>query len=130
MVPRENEMGIIEVNPLEAVRRQAELVVKPDATPLDFLKSVYTNEAVALHVRVKCAVEAAQYVHPRLAMIATANANGDFGVMLERAIAASNSAREPRLIEGEVLSKPNGHPSPEAVSSSRMSKSFPTRRRF
>jgi hypothetical protein len=66
----------------------------------------------------KAAVEAAQYVHPKLAMVPTANANGSFLEMLDRAIAASNAAREPRLIEAQVA-KPNGHrPSPTEVSMS------------
>jgi hypothetical protein len=49
-------------------------------------------------------------------MVATANANGSFPEMLDRAIAASNAAREARLIEAQ-LAKPNGHhPSPTEVS--------------
>ena len=55
---------------------------------------------------------------PVAAMVATANANGSFPEMLDRAIAASNAAREARLIEAQVA-KPNGHhPSPTEVSMS------------
>jgi len=85
--------------------------------PLDFLRSIYMDEEVPLPTRIKAATEAAQYVHPKLAMVATANANGDFGAMLERAIAASNAVRKTKLIAQEV-------------SSAKMGKSFaPLRRR-
>ena len=51
-------------------------------TPLEFLTAVYMNEAVPLQARMKAAIEAAQYVHPKLAAVANYNADGDFGVML------------------------------------------------
>jgi hypothetical protein len=37
-------------------------------TPLEFLEAVYTNEGVPLLTRLKAAVEAAPYCHPKLAM--------------------------------------------------------------
>jgi hypothetical protein len=101
-------------------------------TPVEFLEAVYMNPDLPLTVRIKAAVEALPYVHPKLAMVATANANGDFGAMLERAIAASNAVRKPKLIEAKPEPNVNGHhePTPQEVSSARMGKSFaPLRRR-
>jgi hypothetical protein len=99
-------------------------------TPLEFLEAVYVNEKLPLPTRMKAAIEAAPYVHPKLAMIGMAHANGDFGVQLERTIAASAKAQqEPKLIEAKAT---NGHlgPSSEDVSSKSMTKSFqPLRRR-
>jgi hypothetical protein len=88
-------------------------------SPLDFLRSIYMDEEVPLPTRIKAATEAAQYVHPRLAMVGVAHAREDFGVMLERAIAASTKAKEsPKMIEAQA--KPNGHSlSPTDVSSLR-----------
>lgn len=59
-----------------------------DPTPLDFLKAVYLNPELPLSVRMKAAVEAAPYVHPKL--IATANISAeDFANRLEGAIRRS-----------------------------------------
>jgi len=82
--------------------------------------------------RFKAAGAALPYERPKLEAVATFNANGDFGTMLERGIAASNAAREPRMIEAQGKgSKPNGHhSSPAEVSSTNMGNSFaPLRRR-
>jgi hypothetical protein len=84
------------------------------------------NEAVPLQVRMKAAIEAAPYVHPKFALVATVPASGDFSAMLDRAIAASQAVREPKLIEA----KPKGRTA-EQVSTERMSEPFSSlRRRF
>jgi len=41
-----------------------------EPTPLDFLKAVYLNEGLPLSVRMKAAIEAAPYVHPKLSATA------------------------------------------------------------
>jgi hypothetical protein len=96
-------------------------------TPLEFLTAVYMNEAVPLSTRMKAAIEAAQYVHPKLAAIATIQADGDFAARLDRAITASRAVIAPRLIEGTTSSQPPLERSPEAVSAERMGKGFPRR---
>jgi hypothetical protein len=39
-------------------------------TPLEFLQSIFRDETVPLPVRMKAAIEAAPYVHPKLTAIA------------------------------------------------------------
>jgi hypothetical protein len=51
-------------------------------TPLEFLQAVYCNEGVPLPVRMRAAIEAAPYVHPKLTV--TANFNTGLGSRLEQ----------------------------------------------
>jgi hypothetical protein len=55
-------------------------------TPLDFLRSIYSNEAVPLPVRMRAAIEAAPYVHPKLAV--SINADAHFGKIIEERMRA------------------------------------------
>ena len=64
-----------------------------DLTPLEFLRSVYCNEAVPLGMRLRAAVEAAPYVHPKLSAIANVILDGDFAERLEKAIERSHAVR-------------------------------------
>jgi hypothetical protein len=106
------------------------LEVEPSALPLDFLLAVFRDSGQPMNRRVKCAEIAAKYCHAQLSAIAVHQANGDFGVQLERAIAASNAVRQPpKMIEART--QPNGHhhPTPSEVSTSVMGKSFSGLRR-
>ena len=56
--------------------------------------------------RMKAAIEAAQYRHPKLGAIATTNLDGwDFAALLDRAIERSNGVREVKQIS-RALPKP------------------------
>jgi hypothetical protein len=74
--------------------------VHPKATPLEFLQAVFCNEDLPLNTRIKAAVEALPFVHPKLAMTAMIDGR-DFGAKLERAIERSNGRmiEEPKLVE-------------------------------
>jgi hypothetical protein len=61
-------------------------------TPLDFLRAVYCNEGLPLSTRMKAAIEAAPYVHPKLSATAVMSSE-DFGDRLERAILRSLGVR-------------------------------------
>jgi hypothetical protein len=61
-------------------------------TPLDFLQAVYLNEGLPLSTRMKAAIEAAPYVHPKLSATAVMSSE-DFGDRLERAILRSLGVR-------------------------------------
>jgi hypothetical protein len=60
--------------------------------PLDFLRAVHLNEGLPLTVRMRAAIEAAPYVHPKLSATAVMTSD-DFGDRLERAILRSIGAR-------------------------------------
>jgi hypothetical protein len=106
-----------------------------EPTPLEFLRSIYMDEDIPLPTRIRAATEAAQYTHPRLAMVAVAHGRDDFASLLDRAVARSNAARsgchEMKVIEAKPEPTILPDPTPEEVSSERMTKSFqPLRRRL
>ena len=60
-----------------------------DATPLQFLQAIYRSEAVPLPVRMRAAIEAAPFVHPKLSVSAQLNGD-DFADRLARAVNRSS----------------------------------------
>lgn len=90
-------------------------------TPLEFLEAVYTNEELELAVRMRAAIAAAQYRHPKLAVSANLT-RLDMGARLDTAWGRSRAAMqgleaseimalypassEAKLIEGRVT---DGH---------------------
>src|SRR5262245_53735128 len=72
---------------------------KPKLTPLEFLEVIYLDERLPLQSRLKAAIEAAQYVHPKLAVTATVGV-GDFADQLERAIDRSRKVIEAKPMIG------------------------------
>ena len=80
------------------------LPLPSDATPLEGLRAVYTNGKIPLSTRLKAIVEAAPYVHPKLAMAVTATVEGrDLAAMLDRAVARSEKVREgAKVLEAKV----------------------------
>jgi hypothetical protein len=76
---------------------EEDLAVTPDATPLEFLEQVYRSSAQRMARRMKAAIEAMEYVHPRLAVTAQINGDG-FAEALEKAIKRS---RGELVIEAE-----------------------------
>ena len=70
-------------------------------TSLEFLQAVYLNEELPLSVRLRAAIEAAPYEHPKLQAIGIGTLNGTaFADKLERALLRSEQAR---LIEGTCV---------------------------
>ena len=68
------------------------LEVPADATPLDFLSAIYRDSGQPMHWRLRAAIEAAVFVHPKLAVAVTVDGN-DFAERLGRAIERSAQAR-------------------------------------
>jgi len=73
-------------------------------TPLDFLKAVYCNEGLPLNTRLRAASEAAKYIHPRLAVVASVRQE-DMATMLENALRRAAKVIEDRskVVEGEII---------------------------
>jgi hypothetical protein len=57
-------------------------------SPLDFLRAVYLNEGLPSSVRMKAAIEAAPYRHPKLSASAVIDPK-EFSIALEKAIIRS-----------------------------------------
>jgi hypothetical protein len=68
-------------------------------TPLDFLQAVYLDATHPLNVRLRAAIEAAPYMHPKLSAAAVGHFNKeDFATLLDRAV-----QRSMKVIEGRVI---------------------------
>ena len=73
-------------------------------TSLEFLQAVYLNEELPLSVRLRAAIEAAPYEHPKLTAVGIGYMQGNgFGERLDRAIAASEKAKVVKMIEAQVV---------------------------
>jgi len=75
-----------------------------DVTPLEFLRAVYCNPAVPLPVRMRAAIEAAPFVHPKLAVTALVPIGEDFASKLDRAVARSRG--ELKIIGHNPMDRP------------------------
>ena len=62
--------------------------VTPGISPLEFLRAIYRDPSQPMERRMRAAIEATKYDHPRLAVVASVNADG-FAAKLEAAIARS-----------------------------------------
>ena len=79
-------------------------------TPLDFLKAVYCNEGLPLNTRLRAAMAAAPFCHPKLAVHAQVSRE-DLAEALERAMAASSKIIDTRPMQVIEHSPPAGEPS-------------------
>ena len=71
---------------------------------LDLLRAVYRNPDVALSTRMRAAMAALPFEVPKLAVVATLDASGDFADQLEKAVERS------RMIEAKLEAKPTFQP--------------------
>jgi hypothetical protein len=72
-------------------------------TSLEFLQAVYLNEQLPLTVRMRAAIEAVPFEHPRMSAVSVGYYDGNtFAERLDRAIDASNRAK---VIEGRVIER-------------------------
>jgi hypothetical protein len=99
-------------------------------TPLEFLQAVYCNEGLPLSVRLRAAIEAAPFVHPKLAVTAVL-AGDDFASRLDAAIARSAQTKvidaAPAPQNGASVSSPLP---PTGPTPTKMGAPFPTLRRL
>jgi hypothetical protein len=88
---------------------------RSEVTPLEFLEAVYVNPNLPLNARMRAAIEAAPYRHPKLTAVAHRHFEGnDFATQLERAIARSRGEtpallNQPKVVEHDPaeLKTPN-----------------------
>jgi hypothetical protein len=78
-----------------------------EVTPLDFLEAVYLNPNLPLPARMRAAIEAAPYKHPKLSASANVHYDDTFAAQLKRAIERSKSPppllNAPKTIEHEEI---------------------------
>jgi hypothetical protein len=70
-------------------------IVEDGMSPLDFLEAVYSNADLDLNVRLRAAIAAAQYRHPKLAAATNLNMNVDLGARLDQ-------MAEAKFLAGEI----------------------------
>jgi hypothetical protein len=96
-----------------------------EITPIDFMEAVYLNPNLPLNTRLRAAIEAAPYRHPKLAV--TAHARFDFAAQLDREIekCIARSGIKPTPLPAPKMIE---HEPP--VSAEEMKKPFPRYRRY
>jgi hypothetical protein len=65
---------------------EPEVEIGPGRTNLDLLQAIYRTAELPLHVRMKAAMAALPYEHPKLAVTAVLDGTDDLGARLHRAI--------------------------------------------
>ena len=75
---------------------------------LDLLQAIYRCPDQPLSIRMKAAIAALPYEHPKLAVTAVLDGTDDLGARLHRAIQRSAKVIELRAIEGAVAPTGNG----------------------
>src|SRR6516164_7251897 len=82
-----------------------------EVTPLDFLEAVYLNPNLPLNTRMRAAIEAAPFKHPKLSATAVGHFDGkSFAEALERAIERSKKPSPPPLPLDRPLIADHGGP--------------------
>ena len=85
-----------------------ELCLPDDAQPLGLLLAVARDPHLPLHTRLRAAIAAAPFVHPKLGATAIIPFGEDFATRLERAVLRSAKARlaaEPATIASQSFKR-------------------------
>ena len=77
--------------------------LEPNATSLTLLQKVYRSTTIPLATRMRAAMAALQFEHPKLAVTANVE-SGDFAEKLERAVERSRRVEAKPMIEANVSS--------------------------
>ena len=80
--------------------------LEPNATSLTLLQKVYRSTTIPLATRMRAAMAALQFEHPKLAVTANVEA-GDFADQLERAVKRSRMIVAKPMIEANVSDTAN-----------------------
>jgi hypothetical protein len=71
---------------LDRIEAVAEIEVAPDASSLDFLRTVYRDPYQPIARRMRAAIAALPFEHPKLSAVASLGPNHGFAARLERAL--------------------------------------------
>jgi hypothetical protein len=92
--------GMLDLQPVGVIRKADDaFVLPPGATSLELLQAVYRSPAAPLNTRIRCAMAALPFEHPKLAVMAMVPDAGNWADRLEKALAASGRILELRKIE-------------------------------
>jgi len=99
----------------EGPAEEAEIFVSATNSSLELLRAVYSDPGQPVHRRMRAAIAALPFEHPKLAVVASIGPNAGFAAQLEAAIARSanvlqlaNRTSEQITVhlEGNVRAKP------------------------
>src|SRR5262249_55664989 len=90
--------GFIDLQTVQQLEEEDRFELEPSATSLTLLQKVYRSPAVALMTRMRAAIAAIQFEHPKLAVTANVE-SGDFAFQLDQAVERSRKVIEAKPIE-------------------------------
>jgi hypothetical protein len=91
---------LIDLQTVQQKNEDDRFELEPNATSLTLLQKVYRSAAIPLTTRMRAAMAALQFEHPKLAVTANVE-SGDFAVQLDRAIERSRKVSP--MIEAKPL---------------------------
>ena len=89
-------MGILDRKPEMGPEPELIKLLSCSPSSLELLQAIYRSAAVPLHTRIRCAVAALPFEHPKLAVTAILPDDGRFAEQLEKALARSGQVLELR----------------------------------
>jgi hypothetical protein len=85
------------------------ITLPPGASSLAFLQAIYRSTEQPMIRRMKAAIAALPFEHPKLSATLAVQADDSFAARLQAAIARSNGAEAYRAIEHQPTAAGNGH---------------------
>lgn len=95
---------------LDQIEAQQAIELEPNATSLKLLQTIYRSATIPLPTRMRAAIAAIQFEHPKLAVTATLS-GGDFADHLDQAVERS---RRVSMIEAKPIANEASVPSDTA----------------
>lgn len=77
------------LEPAPTIEELEEAAIPATGSPLEFLRAIYSDINQPLHRRMRAAIAALPFEHPKLAVVASVGPNAEFAARLEAAIARS-----------------------------------------